>query len=72
MLSNPLVPTGAEALAIWKSLSVEGLSTVVALCCGLRAMSLRFVVDQASPVGGCEIQLGWSQINPGEAVARCV
>ena len=66
-----VVPTGTEKLVIPKSLSVEGLPAVETLCCGPRAMNLTFVVDQASRLE-CEVQLELSQVNPAEAVARCV
>ena len=65
---SPLVPTGTETLMISKSLNVEGLPAVVALCCGLRAMNLAFVIDQVSPVGGCESAIGMDADQPG----RCV
>ena len=64
------MPTGTETLVISKSLSVEGFPTVVALCCGPRAMNLAFVIDQASPVGGCESAIGVVTVQPGRGSGK--
>ena len=64
------MPTGTETLVIPKSLSVEGLPAVVALCCGPRAMNLTFVVDQASLVGGCESTIGMVADQPGRGSSK--
>ena len=64
------MPTGTETLVISKSLSVEGFPAVVALCCGPRDMNLAFVIDQASPVGGCESAIGMVTDQPGRGSGK--
>ena len=64
------MPTATETLVIPKSLSVEGLPAVVALCCGPRAMNLTFVVDQASPVGVCESTIGMVADQPSRGSSK--